>query len=59
MKSQTLVVHVCNPSYPGVLATQESEIRKIEVRNQPQASFVKPYLEKAHHKKRLVEWLKV
>jgi hypothetical protein len=42
-----------------ILATQESEIRKIEVRNQPQASFVKPYLEKAHHKKRLVEWLKV
>jgi hypothetical protein len=37
---------------------QEAEIRRIAVGSQP-GQFVRPYLEKAHHKTGLVEWLKV
>jgi hypothetical protein len=41
-------------------ATQEAEIRRIEVKSQPrQNSSVRPYLKKAHHKKVAVEWLKL
>jgi hypothetical protein len=48
---------------PVILATQEAEIRRIEVQSQPEANrsetvVQKPYLEKTHHKKGLVEWLK-
>jgi hypothetical protein len=45
---------------PEVLATQEAEIGGLP---QLEASlgkeFVKPHLEKTHHKKGLVEWLKL
>jgi hypothetical protein len=43
---------------PVILATQEAQIRRIEVRSQPQTNSLRPYLEKTHHKKGLVEWLK-
>jgi hypothetical protein len=42
---------------PVILATQETEIRRIEASWGTQ--FMRPYLEKTHYKKRLVEWLKV
>jgi hypothetical protein len=44
---------------PIILATQEAEIRRILVQSQPRQIFMRPYLEKIHHKKGLVEWLKV
>jgi hypothetical protein len=44
---------------PVILATQEAEIRRIVVGSHPWAEFTRPYLEKTHHKKGLVEWLKV
>jgi hypothetical protein len=53
-KSHELVAHSCNPSY--------SRGRDQEDRgSQPALSklFERPYLENAHHKKGLVEWLKV
>jgi hypothetical protein len=37
---------------PVILATQEAEIRRIKVQSQP-------ILKKTHHKKGLVEWIKV
>jgi hypothetical protein len=40
-----------------ILATQEAEIRRIVVQSQPTNSS-RLYLEKTHHKKGLVEWLK-
>jgi hypothetical protein len=41
---------------PVNLATQEAEIRKMEVRSQPQANSSKhPIPKKTHHKKKLVE----
>jgi hypothetical protein len=44
---------------PIILATQEAEIRRIVIQNQP-GKFVRPYLEKkAFTKKGLVEWFKV
>jgi hypothetical protein len=46
---------------PVVLATQETEIRRIVIQSQP-VQVVRPYLEKthqAHIQKGLVEWLKV
>jgi hypothetical protein len=46
------VVHTCN------VATQEAEIRRVEVPRQPR-QIERPYLEKTRHKKGLVEWLKV
>jgi hypothetical protein len=39
---------------PKTLATQDAEIRRIEVRSQPE-EFVRPYLKNTHHKKGLVE----
>jgi hypothetical protein len=42
-----------------ILATQEAEIRRTKVRSHPQQMSIRPYLEKNHHKKGLVEWLKV
>jgi hypothetical protein len=44
---------------PIILATQEAEIKRIKIQNQPREKFVRPYLKKTHHKKGLVEWLKV
>jgi hypothetical protein len=43
------VAHACNPSYSGGL--------QLEARLGKQ--FERHYLEKTHHKKVLVEWLKV
>jgi hypothetical protein len=43
-----------------ILSTQEAEIRKILVPSQTrQNSSQDPISEKTHHKKELVEWLKV
>jgi hypothetical protein len=42
-----------------ILANQEAEIRRIAVQASPGKLFGRPNLEKIHHKKRLVEWLKV
>jgi hypothetical protein len=42
---------------PIILATQDAEIRRTAVQSQPR-QIVRPYLEKTHHKKVLVEWLK-
>jgi hypothetical protein len=41
---------------PVILATQEAEIRRIVVLGK---QFWRPYLEKTHHKKGLVKWVKV
>jgi hypothetical protein len=41
-----------------ILATQEAEIRRIEVQSQPK-QIVRPYLKNTHHKKGLVKWLRV
>jgi hypothetical protein len=47
-------------AHPVILATQEAEIKRIEVRSQPgQNSWQDPFLKKTYHKKGLVEWLKV
>jgi hypothetical protein len=43
---------------PVILAIQEAEIRRIMVQSHPQ-QIAKPYLKKTHHKKGLVEWLKM
>jgi hypothetical protein len=40
---------------PVIPATQEAEIRRIMIQSQPRQIVVRPYLEKAHHKKELVE----
>jgi hypothetical protein len=37
---------------PVILATQEAEIRRIEVQNQSRQLVHKPVLKKNHHKKR-------
>jgi hypothetical protein len=42
---------------PVIPATQEASIRQFEAIQGKQ--FARPYLEKANHKKRLMEWLKV
>jgi hypothetical protein len=44
---------------PVILATQEAEIRRIEVRSQTEQIVFKTLSRKTHHKKGLVEWLKV
>jgi hypothetical protein len=44
---------------PVILATQEAETRRIKVQSQPGQIVHETYLEKNHHKKGLVEWLKV
>jgi hypothetical protein len=44
-----LVAHTCNPSYSGGSQFKASLGKW----------FARPYLEKTHHKKGLVEWLKV
>jgi hypothetical protein len=42
-----------------LLATQEAEIRRITVRGQPRQIVFETLSQKTHHKKGLVEWLKV
>jgi hypothetical protein len=37
---------------PVILATQEAEIRRIMVQNQPGQIVHRPYLENTHHKKK-------
>jgi hypothetical protein len=46
---------------PEILATQEAEIRRLTVQSQPGQTVCKPLSpkKKIHHKKGLVEWLKV
>jgi hypothetical protein len=40
-------------------ATQEAEIKRITVQSQPRQIVPKTLSQKNHHKKWLVEWLKV
>jgi uncharacterized protein (DUF305 family) len=49
----------CQWLTPVILATQEAEIRRMEVRSQPWANSSRDPIKKTHHKKGLVEWLKV
>jgi hypothetical protein len=44
---------------PAILATQEAEIRRIKVCSHPGTAILRPYFKKTHHKKGLVERLKV
>jgi hypothetical protein len=45
---------------PVILATQEAEIRRMEVQSQPrQIVYETLSQKKKNHKKELVEWLKV
>jgi hypothetical protein len=44
---------------PVILATQEAEIMRIMVRGQPGQIVLETLSRKTHHKKGLVEWLKV
>jgi hypothetical protein len=46
-----LVAHACHPSYSR---GRNQEDHKFEA-----SQFIRPYLKKTHHKKGLVEWLKV
>jgi hypothetical protein len=41
---------------PIILPTQQAEIRRIMVQSQPRQRVVRPYLEKTHQKKVLLEW---
>jgi hypothetical protein len=43
------VAHTCNPSYSGSRDQKDESGKQI----------TRPYLEKTHHKKGLVEWLKL
>jgi hypothetical protein len=43
---------------PVILATQEAEIRRIEVQTQGKW-FTRPYLEKNNQREGLVKWLRV
>jgi hypothetical protein len=44
---------------PIILATQEVEIRRIAIQSQPRQIVRETLSQKTHHKKGLVEWLKV
>jgi hypothetical protein len=44
---------------PAILATQEAEIRRITVQSQQGETVHKTLSQKTHHKKALVDWLKV
>jgi hypothetical protein len=56
LQNQALVADAYNPRFSG-FSTQRSGGSWFEVG--PGKQFVKPYLEKTFHKKRLVKWLKV
>jgi hypothetical protein len=47
------VAHAYNPSYSGGRDEEDCGLIPAQVK------FTRPYLEKIHHKKELVEWLKV
>jgi hypothetical protein len=47
----------CQWLMPVILAIKEAEIRRIPV--QSQTRHTRSYLEKAHHNKGMVEWVKV
>jgi hypothetical protein len=51
-----LVAHICNPSYSGGRDQEDSSLKPAWAK---WFRFPRPYLEKAHHKKGLAEWLKV
>jgi hypothetical protein len=53
-RSWVLVAHTCNPSYPG-----GRDQEKLQFEASLGKEFERHYLEKSHHKKGLVEWLKV
>jgi acetolactate synthase small subunit len=44
---------------PVTLATEEAEIRRITIQSQPQQIVRETLSQKTHHKKGLVEWIKV
>jgi hypothetical protein len=44
---------------PIILAIREAEIRRTAVQSQSQQIVLKTLAQKPHHKKGLVEWLKV
>jgi hypothetical protein len=48
------VAHTCNPSYSGSRDQEDHGSKPAQAKELP-----RPYLEKTHHKKGLVEWLKV
>jgi hypothetical protein len=50
---QALVAHVCNPSFSGVRDQVDRSL------NSAQANSLRPYFEKTHGKKGVMEWLKV
>jgi hypothetical protein len=52
-RGPTLVVHTCNPRYSGGQDQEDSGSKPA-----PHKYFMKPYVEKIHHKKELMEWLK-
>jgi hypothetical protein len=47
------VTHTCYPSYSG------GRDQKDQLEASPGRQFTRPYLEETHHKKGLMEWLKV
>jgi hypothetical protein len=49
-----MVAHSCNPSYSG-----DGDEEDHSSKPAPGKQFPRPYLKKRHHKKGLVEWLKV
>jgi hypothetical protein len=51
---QALAAHACNPSYSGVKRSGGSRFKASLGK-----MFMRPYLKKKHHKKGLVEELKV
>jgi hypothetical protein len=44
---------------PIIIATQEAEIRRIAVQSHPGKIVCETLSRKTHHKKGLVEWLKI
>jgi hypothetical protein len=49
-----LAAHTCNPSYSGGRDQEDLGSKPVWANG-----FERPYLKKTHHKKGLVEWLKV
>jgi hypothetical protein len=49
-----LVAHTCNPRYSGGRDQKDHSSKSAQAK-----LFIRPYLDKTHHKKALMEWLKV